>query len=250
MTEAQSLTETIFRTIRADILACRLLPGAKLKIAALAQRLDVSLGAVREALSRLSAEGLVVSETQRGFRVAPVSAADLTDLTTTRIEIESLCLRRAIAAQDVAWEAELLAAFHRLAHTPEREPNDAVRLADNWSRMHEAFHLALVSGCKSSWLLRLRGTLYMQSERYRRLSIPVARVDRDLVAEHRAIMDAAIARDAERATALLAEHLSTTARILLTAPELKEDPDSPSGEERGRRVRPQGSAAEKEPASV
>jgi plasmid stability protein len=63
--------------------------------------------------------------------------------------------------------------------------------------------------------------LYAQSERYRRLSVPVAKHDRDLEAEHRGIMEAALARDANRAVQLLTEHLSATTRILLDAPEVK-----------------------------
>ncbi len=93
-----SLTETVYETLRAEILACRLLPGRKLKIRELCGRFGVSLGAVREALSRLTAEGLVVAETQRSFQVAPVSAADLADLTRLRVDIEGLALRWAIAA--------------------------------------------------------------------------------------------------------------------------------------------------------
>src|SRR3954468_1853004 len=93
---AKSLTEAVVEALRADILTCRLLPGAKLKIGDLCTRFGVSLGAVREALSHLAAEGLVVAETQRGFQVAPVSAEDLADLTATRIDIEGLALRRSI----------------------------------------------------------------------------------------------------------------------------------------------------------
>src|ERR1700679_1227048 len=86
----QTLFEGVYRQLRADILACRLRPGEKLQINALAEERGVSLSGVREPLSRLSAEGLVTAEPQRGFRVAPVSFEDLTDLTMTRIDIENL----------------------------------------------------------------------------------------------------------------------------------------------------------------
>ncbi len=210
-----SLTQNAYERLRADLLACRLQPGARLKIAELCQALSVSLSAVREALSRLTSEGLVVAEPQRGFRVAPISAEELRDLTEVRAQIEGMCLERAIAVGDVGWESHLVAAFHRLSRTPEREPDDPQRMNEAWSAAHAAYHEALVGGCDSPWLLRLRGILYAQTERYRRLSVPLARITRDLNREHQDIMEAALARDPGRARALMTQHLELTTRVLL-----------------------------------
>ena len=219
-----SLTHDAYERLRADLLACRLQPGARLRINDLCQTLSVSLSAVREALSRLTSEGLVVAEPQRGFHAAPVSAAELRDLTGVRAKIEGLCLERAIAAGDVAWEAQLVAAFHRLSRTPEREAGDEQRMSEAWSAAHAAFHAALVSGGDSLWLLRLRETLYAQSERYRRLSVPMASTVRDLGREHQDIMDAVLAHDAERAKALMTQHLERTTAVLLQRPWVAEAP--------------------------
>ena len=71
---ARNLTQGAYEGLRADLLACRVTPGSKLKIQDLCERFSVSLGAIREALSRLTSEGLVISEPQRGFRAAPISA--------------------------------------------------------------------------------------------------------------------------------------------------------------------------------
>ena len=215
---SSSLTQDAYERLRADLLACRLHPGARLKIGELCQALSVSLSAVREALSRLTSEGLVVAEPQRGFRVAPISAAELRDLTGVRAHIEGICLERTIAVGDVGWEAHLVAAFHRLSRTAEREPADPQRMSEEWSAAHAAFHKALVSACDSPWLLRLRGMLYAQSERYRRLSVPLAEVARDLNQEHQDLMEAALARDAACARALMTQHLELTARVLLDQP--------------------------------
>lgn len=193
----------------------RLRPGARLIINELCQSLAVSLSAVREALSRLTSEGLVVAEPQRGFRVAPISADELSDLTGVRAQIEGLCLDRAIAVGDVGWEAQLVAAFHRLSRTQEREPDDLERMNEAWSVAHAAFHRALVGACDSPWLLRLRETLYAQSERYRRLSVPLTETARDLNREHQDIMEAALAQDGERAKSLTTQHLELTTRMLL-----------------------------------
>lgn len=211
----RSLTARAFEALRADIVACRFAPGQRLKIGDLCTRFDVSLGAIREALSRLAAEGLVISEAQKGFRVAPVSRSDLADLTTARVDIESLALRRSILHGDVAWEAGIQTAFDRLARMPERSESDAARLNDYWAEAHQAFHGALVAGCNSRWLLRMRSILFEQSERYRRLSVTTGRKDRDVLGEHRRIMDATLARDADRAVALLSEHILMTTRLLI-----------------------------------
>jgi DNA-binding GntR family transcriptional regulator len=210
-----SLTNDAYKALRADLLACRLRPGTRLKISELCLSLSVNLSAVREALSRLTSEGLVVAEPQRGFRVAPISPEELRDLTRVRVKIEELCLERAIAAGDVAWESHLVAAFHRLSRTPERDPDDEQRMNEAWSEEHASFHEALVRGCDSPWLLRLREILYAQSERYRRLSVPLAKITRDLNREHQDIMDSVIARDAGRAKMLMADHLELTMRVLL-----------------------------------
>jgi DNA-binding GntR family transcriptional regulator len=212
-----NMTQGAYEGLRADLLACRILPGRKLKIQELCTRFSVSLGAIREALSRLTSEGLVVAEPQRGFRAAPISASDLVDLTMVRIEVDSLCLRRAIASGGVEWESRLVAAAHRLARTPERVLDDPARSNDEWAEAHAAFHLTLVDGCESPWLLHLHSLLYAQSERYRRLSVPFAISGRNVNDEHQAIVTATLERNADRAMKLLVAHLEATTHILLAA---------------------------------
>lgn len=218
---ASSLTEAVYLKLRKDLLTCQIRPGEKLKIAEIANRLDVNLSPVREALSRLTAEGLVTVESQRGFRAAPVSLSDLLDLTKARIEIEAHCFKSAIAAGDIEWETGIVAAFHRMIRTPEFEGEDAgLTVSEAWATAHAEFHLALVSACDSRWMLRLRDILYSQSERYRRLSIPLrtkgsvdgrsTQQERD----HRKLMEAALARDTEFAARTISEHLNQTADIV------------------------------------
>ncbi len=212
-----NLTQGAYAQLRTELLSCQIMPGSRLRIQELSDRLAVSLGAVREALSRLTSEGLVVAEPQRGFRAAPISAEDLEDLTMVRVEIDTLCLRQAIELGDVAWEARLVAAFHRLSRTPERVADDPARISESWAEAHAAFHVALIDGCGSEWLMRLHRQLYDQSERYRRLSVSLARQTRNIADEHQAIVEATLARSTEKAVALLGEHLGVTAKILLEA---------------------------------
>jgi DNA-binding GntR family transcriptional regulator len=208
--------DRMFETLRSDILSCRLLPGSRLRINETAETSEVSLGAVREALSRLNAEGLVVAESQKGYRVAPLSVEDLRDLTEARVEIERIALARSIASGDLDWETNLVAAWHRLSRISERADGDSPLTSEPWALAHAAFHAALAAACGSAKLLQIRAQLYQQTERYRRYSGVVAR-ERNVFAEHRKIFDAAIARDSAVATEAIAEHLRLTADIILAS---------------------------------
>jgi DNA-binding GntR family transcriptional regulator len=212
---ARSLTSMAFDRLRMDILVGEFEPEERLRIQALSDRYGIGATAIREALSRLVTDGLVQSEDQRGFRVAPVSAEELRDLTQTRIRLEQTALRMAIAYGDVEWETQVLSAYHRLTRltaplTPE------LRL--QWAMAHRQFHQALLAGCGSSWTLRLCNLLYDQTERYRNLAERSAEPGaRDIGNEHRNLADAVMARDADAACRLLREHFERTTSILLGA---------------------------------
>jgi DNA-binding GntR family transcriptional regulator len=211
----RSQSEEAYGLIRGDILSCRINPGTKILINEVCAKLDFSVGAIREALSRLSAEGLVVAEPQKGFRAAPISPEDLQDLTQMRARIESACLAEAVERGDVAWESRVLAAHHKLVRTPMLSTADSRRLSDAWSLAHSDFHAALADGCGSPWLMRIRGMLYEQSERYRHLSVPLDESRRDVAAEHKALCDAVLDRDRQRAMRLMCEHIEATTNIIL-----------------------------------
>jgi GntR family transcriptional regulator, carbon starvation induced regulator len=207
-------TTVAYEALRADILNGRYPPEKKLKIQELAEELGVSPGAVREALSRLVPDELVVSRDQRGFLVAPLSVPDLEDLTDLRCEIESLALRRSVELGDVNWEAGILAAEHRL-----RSKVVVVGQEDSlviWRRNHAAFHTALVSACGSRRLLGLHAQLYEQSERYRGLSSHVD-TERDVEGEHHRLVEYALARDADALVGAMVEHLRFTTKLIVDA---------------------------------
>ena len=122
----------------AEILDGRLAPRAKITISEVAVRLGFSPGAVREGLSRLTAEKWAIATAQKGYSVAPVSIEELKDLTRTRIVIEQLCLRSAIAHGDVEWETPIVAAYHRLHRIPVLAQDSASRVNDAWSAATKA----------------------------------------------------------------------------------------------------------------
>src|SRR5271165_89338 len=212
---AKTQSNRMFDRLRDDILACRLLPDSKLRINDIAESSEVSLGAVREALSRLGAEGLVIAESQKGYRVSPLSVEDLRDLTEARVEIERIALSRSITQGDLEWETNVVAAWHRLSKIS-KQPSESPNGVEQWAAAHAGFHLALVAACGSSKLLQIRAQLYQQSQRYRNYSGVVAR-ERNVFAEHQRIFNATIARDAAAATEAIANHFRVTANVIIDA---------------------------------
>lgn len=211
----RTLTSAVLERLRADILTTALLPGQKLNVASLAKKFSVSLAAVREALSRLVADGLVQASDQRGFRVSPVSQADLEDVTQTRIDIEGLALRRSIERGDAAWLNSAEKEFAALSAIPFRNIDGLNMHNETWVVQHRSFHRALVNACGSVWLLGFRDVLHEQSERYRRLSIRHENnKPRHVEAEHARIMEAVRRRDVEAAVAALSDHFTTTMRFV------------------------------------
>jgi len=205
--------------LRADVLACRLHPGAKVVVHELAAQFAMSVGAIREALARLAAEGWIVARPQRGYWVAPVSIEELRDLTEARVEIETACLRRAIRHGTIEWEAALIGALHRLSRIPKLVPGDRARISDHWSQAHGAFHEALVAACDSRRLLAIRRQLYEQADRYQRLAGPFDPRGRTVPGEHDALAQAALARREAEAARLLEGHIRTTAQVITDAME-------------------------------
>ncbi len=205
--------EEVYQRVRSDIVAGEFRPGSKLRFAMLTGRYESSASVIREGLARLVEQGLVLSEPQQGYRVAPVSIRDLKDLTLARCAVESQTLRLSLEHGDLAWESSLVAAIHALERTPVgSKPSPG----DPWPVVHRRFHEILLEGCPSKRLINTALGLRDAAELYRRWSVPADdNGNRDLDQEHRAIADAAINRDAESACSLLEEHLNLTARLLV-----------------------------------
>ncbi|HSV71533.1 MAG TPA: FCD domain-containing protein [Methylibium sp.] len=220
---ARTMASSLALSLRTDIIRGTLPPGSKLPIKELCDRYSVSAIPMREALSRLATSGFVVAEDQRGFRVSEVSAEELTDITEARIHVECEALRRAIERGSLDWEEKLAGAHHRLSRLPMLAKGQS-GVTEEWERANTAFHSALIAGCGSKWLLTLSELLRDQTARYRHLSVAreprpskgkSSAPTRDVPMEHQQIAEAALARDAHRACALLAEHFRTTTQMVL-----------------------------------
>jgi len=207
-------TAQVYRALQADIVEGRLQPGEKLGMHRLCELYAVGLSPLREALSRLLTEGLVTLEGHRGFSVAVVTEAGIRDLARVRTMVECEAFSDAIAHGDDAWESEVVAAFHRLARATERVLATPEEGPGAWEQPHREFHAALAAGCPSPLLLSLREGLDRRARFHRLAVVNLVPGGRDHLAEHRALMEAALARDAKRGTALLAEHLLLTTEAI------------------------------------
>jgi GntR family carbon starvation induced transcriptional regulator len=208
-----TLASATYSRIRKDIIVARLKPGAKLRMTEVCERYGVGLSPLREALSRLGTEGLVQQTDRRGFSVSGVSASELQELIHTRILLYEGCLKEAIRRGDGSWEEELLLSFHRLQRSG-RDGNSPG--SEEWDVLHRRFHTVLISACASKYLISSCELLFDQAERYRNFSRRSAS-NRNIDAEHRAIMEAALARDEEKATTLLRKHIQRTGALALEA---------------------------------
>lgn len=206
----RTLVERAYLGLRHDVICGKLAPGERLRVEHLKDQYEVGAGTLREALSLLVSDALVTSEGQRGFRVAPISLADLEDVTNTRVMLETEALRQSIRHGDKKWETALVASYELLAQT---ENDPAGPEPDLWERRNKAFHDALIAGFDSTWSKYLLGILYRHGERYRNINwrLTAAHTSgRDVHREHEDIFRAAIDRQEARAALALEAHVRLT----------------------------------------
>ena len=211
----ESMAQRAYRIIRADIISGARPPGERLRIEMLKTIYDIGPTPLREALQKLSTEGLVLALEKRGFMVSPLDLDEFSDLNIARIEIEKVALSRSIALGDRQWESRVVAATYLM------NKEDAALLAsgngvsDAWEAANAEFHATMIAACGSKWLLQIRDHLQDMCERYRRSSISqsirkTGNGKRDVGKEHAAISNAVLARDARLACQLTESHYMKT----------------------------------------
>ncbi|WP_430474408.1 GntR family transcriptional regulator [Thalassospira lucentensis] len=203
-----SATQTAYDAIRNMIVTGELRPGTKLKIENLKEILQTGASPIREALSLLTSEQLVERLDQRGFRTAPVSQQNFNEILNLRCALEDMALRESISNADDAWEEELVLSHHRMSRTDAKD-------IPLFEERHKSFHMALLANCHSPILLHYCHQLYDLNVRYRYLAGRSQNYGkRDVKREHREIMEAAVARDIERASEHLLDHYQQTGEFL------------------------------------
>ncbi|MFE3109592.1 GntR family transcriptional regulator [Kitasatospora indigofera] len=217
----QMLSEQVHAHLRGAIMRGDFAPGDALKPQDLARDQGVSLAVTREALVRLVGEGLADRLPNRGFAVPSFSDHRWQEIAEARRTIEPVVLRMSVERGDIDWESRVRAAHHRLARTPAYAPEEGEHYTAAWAEAHRVFHRTLLEACGNRALLETFDRLWTASELARRWSAH-RNPDRDGVEEHRELEEAALARDADAAAALLVRHLT------LTAAALADDPGRPT----------------------
>ncbi|MFD0981404.1 GntR family transcriptional regulator [Tropicimonas aquimaris] len=206
--QESSATHRAYLALRRMIVVGELQPGQKLKIDRLRSVLDTGASPVREALSLLTSDLLVERLDQRGFRAAETSHENFVEILTLRCELEEMALRQSIAHADEQWEDALVLAHHKMVRQGRSD-------LEAFEARHKDFHMALLSNCRSPILMKFCSQLYDLNIRYRYLAGKALDYQkRDVSAEHQAILDAAVDRDADLAAERLLSHYRQTGAFL------------------------------------
>jgi len=213
-TKTGTLVDLALAKLRQDILTGVFAPGSKMRIDELRNTYGIGASPLREALSRLVSNGLVTAQGQKGFRVAPISEADIRDITNTRKLLERAALSESLNKNGADWEAQVVATYARLEKEHEALQLTSGASADAWEQANQQFHEALVSACESKWLLNFRQVIYDQAMRYRRLVVLDEEQERGAHEEHRQMLNAALARDVEKSSQLADAHAERTYELM------------------------------------
>lgn len=210
-----TLASNAYQVLRHEVVTASLLPGEKLNISRLCEKYEIGLSPMREALNRLSRDGLVTQMDRQGFRVAPIGVEQLEQITRTRCWLNEIGLRESIIHGDDAWEEGVVLAAHRLSRATRNSDVSGPDRGEEWNSAHRAYHESLICACRSAQLIEYCDQLFDAAERYRHIS-RIVRPTTGPSNEHKEIMEAAVARDAELAPRLLVEHMKHTTDHVMT----------------------------------
>lgn len=213
--------------VRDHILRGVFKPSAQLRMEDLKERFDVGYSPIREALSRLVGEGLVLAEANKGFRVRPLGREDLRDIAIARCAVEKEALRRSMIQGGDDWETDIVAAMHGYRKKSANAFGSAEAL-EAWEQSHDRLHAALVSACGSPRLLDQQQRLQEQHKRYRRL-IVIPNVQADAHSEeHERLVAMVLERKVDEAVAMIERHMMITVDALESSGFWEGNPDMES----------------------
>lgn len=212
---AETIGESTYRRIRSDIIFGRMAPGQKLKLEWLRGAYGASISTLREILSRLTSDGFVVAEGQRGFEVTSVSAENLKEIAGLRLLLEGHAMAESFSTGDIDWEGRVVAAHHKLALMEKRMKDGDRSETELWKRYDSEFHQTLISACGSSVLMETHAAVFDKYLRYQMIALSFRG---DIAArEHQMLFECALARDAVTAKEVLTAHIEGGVEHALTS---------------------------------
>ena len=201
-----SLAVQCFEQLKQEIIQGILLPGEKLKVMPITKRFGIGQSPVREALSKLSASGLVVEVENKGFTVASVSQSDIRDIYKVFTMIETTALQWAMKCDDHEWQANIVAQLHKLSLIENSQKTVPHHV---WASANYDFHVALIAGCKSPALLAAREQIYMKFDRYCQLSYRLSeQMHHNNHEDHQELADAVLQGDTSLAKKIMIHHIN------------------------------------------
>jgi len=203
----------VHQHLREGIFSGVLRAGQALKQDEIATRLGVSRAPVREALNQLERDGLAILRPRRGYIVASLEADEIADIFDLRMLLEAYAGRAAAkkrTLRDVAAVRKLLAAMDALTM-------DSPAAIAEWAALNRTFHDAIYLASGSSRLRQITANLRDTVEQYVRLDAFTAKHIGNAQAEHRLIVQAFVAGDAERVATLSREHCRHTRDRLIAS---------------------------------
>ena len=209
-------TPDIYADLQQKLVNVEFRPGVKIKPAELQGFYGCSANTIREILLRLTNIGLVTFEAQRGFRAAMASQEKCNEITNFRILLEQEGAVGSMRRGGLTWEADLSASHHKLVHI-ETEIERSGEIQSNralWTEAERHFHKTLISACGSEVLRETYARIYLQFRQQ------MVNLERDfgssyfgtIIAEHQAILDAALSRDEEACKTAIYDHLKRNIR--------------------------------------
>ncbi|MGH1540715.1 MAG: GntR family transcriptional regulator [Arenicella sp.] len=199
----------LYTLMRQDIIEGNLQAGLKLKPSELKSHYDVSINTLREALTRLSSDGFVESEDQKGFRVASISLKNLEDLKQMRVLLEIEGIKQSIANNSVEWEAGIVAAHYKLTQIENAMEVDEKANFKLWCQYDYEFHRALMGACNNKLIIDMHKTVFDQFRRYFLINNKVNGFDKKQISgDHKKLCDLVLKKETELCIKVLNQHIN------------------------------------------
>lgn len=211
-----SMTEEVYQKLYEYIISGDINPGESLNISSLKEKFNVSLAVVREALLRLTAQGIVVQKANCGFTVIGLTPEKLEEVIESRKINEGAAIRLSIKNADITYESQIIAKKYELDHTPVYLDKEKKLINSIWNDKHYEFHYSLIQGCNNATLLHICNYLWNISKIFRKYCLSLSSDDRNFKEEHEELMTAVLNHDEEKAVKLFEDHMDNTKKQLIS----------------------------------
>jgi DNA-binding GntR family transcriptional regulator len=214
MLEADStslLPDVVYQSLRAQIISGTLKPGQRLRQEELSRELDVSRVPLREAMTRLAADGLIVLSPRRGYAVTSLQSNEILEIFELRAVVEEHAAYRAAYART----KEDIAEVERILKASEAIDLQSGRNIESWLQLNYEFHARIIGASGRNHLARFAGLLRDTVEPYIRVEVNMTGDVEEAQHDHRQLFAAFRDGDARELARLSRLHVEGTAQRLL-----------------------------------